>query len=157
MKWSMQRIAEATLGICILGLGVMLAVPGQARGPQGPSSDERLMPVEPDPDVSAAASLPSPEELAAIFVGGDAFRQPTTPVRTAPPRPAVDAAWIRFIGYSRASDGALCFFFKDTRSAKLFTVIPGAASEGWTLVENSKDRIILSRDDQRYVVSKGRQ
>jgi hypothetical protein len=157
MKSSIRTTAEVVLGLAALALLILLLLPHrQLPLPRPPAGDaDAALPAA--AGVSAHAQAVPPEAILPLFVGTPA-RKPAriaAPVAQGlPAKPPADAPWLRYLGRSGSPDGTSWCFVKDTRSGKVIKAAFGAASQGWSIVEDDANRVILKSGDDLYSVSK---
>ena len=157
MKSSIRMAAEAILGLAALALLIILVLPPrQPSMPRPPAADVDLA-LPAAVGVSAHAQAVPPEAIIRLFVGTP-VRKPAgfaAPIAKGPPaHPPADAPWLRYLGRSGSPDGRSWCFVKDTRSGKVIKAAFGAASPGWSIVEDDANRVVLKSGDDLYRVSK---
>ena len=157
MKSSIRTAAEAILGLAALALFILLVLPPrQPPMPRPPAADADIA-LPAAPDVLAHTQSVPPEAILPLFVGTPA-RKPTgiaaPVVQGAPAHPPADAPWFRYLGRSGSPDGTSWCFVKDTRSGRVIKAAFGAASRGWSIVEDDANRVVLKSGDELYSVSK---
>ncbi len=151
MRRTMRLVAELGLVLVAAALLVALAVP---------------WPPAPDPIVVAAVPLaeamsrPSseprgeilPEDIEALFVGRPPAARAVASRAVGSSSAPVAASWLRYLGRSRAPDGTIQVFVKDTRSGAVIAAVRGRVVDGWTLVDEDGASVTLGRGDERYSV-----
>jgi hypothetical protein len=151
MRLAMHRAAEAALGLAALVLVGVLVAPWREPPLPDPSAAGKS-PVRTVPVGAAAASQASPPEvILPLLVGRPA---PRAAAQAAAPTPPVDASWMRYLGRSQSADGATQVYMKDTKSGKLITASKNAGADGWVLVQELADKILVKNGDTVYSVGK---
>lgn len=95
----------------------------------------------------AAAPLPPPERIAALF----GWKAAAAPSAAPSPKPKTRAAdWIRLLGAIETGDGPACLFFKDEHSGRILRVRrdgtggdSGDYDDAASLVEETRDSFLL--------------
>ena len=150
----MQRGIEAALCLLIMGLLVVLVVPWRNQvamekpASEAPSQQEEIT----APDLSL--SLEPVDAVATLFVGRKA--PVTAPVAAPAPKavPPTDEPWLKYLGFASGVDGASWWYIKDTKRGKLIRVSSEMSADGWKVVENQPERLVVRNGDSLYSVSK---
>ena len=157
MKSSIRTAAEAILGLAALALFILLVLPRrQLPLPRPPAGDTDIALPAAAGASDHAHAVPL-EAILPLFIGTPKRKAAViaAPVVQGPPvRPSTDASWLRYLGRSGSPDGTSCCFVKDTRSGKVIKATLGAASQGWSIVEDDANRVVLKSGDDLYSVSK---
>ncbi len=164
MRYVTGKIAEAALGLLMVGLAVALVIPWPEE--RLPSVEDALLKTVPDApreDIREGTTA-APELVARLF--GWSKRPPAPvvpePVETeaAPPpvvvakEPPVAVPWLKYVGYATDAEGSPLYYLKDTRNGKVIRVAPGSASTEWSLLEVTEERLVVRFGDDEYVVDR---
>jgi hypothetical protein len=155
MRSSIQRIAETGLGLLIVCLLGLLLIPWRKTPMPTPTSKNN------DQSIPAPRSPPSPstdgdpETILRLFVGTPAPRGPAPAASSpTPAKPATNAPWLRYVGYSSASDGTACLYLKDTKTGKMIKLVRGEALNGWSIIDDQGEMLMVKNGDDVYSVAK---
>jgi len=156
MKFSVSKIAEIALALGILALVAVLVVPGREAPLTSPQSGAKTEAAQADASVKTAPKAADIATVLMLFgVTGQGRPAPaTTPAPTpTSAKPPVDAPWLAYIGYAQ-TDGKPYYMIKDTRTNKMIKVAEGAPIGGWSLIEASATRLVVSNNADQYIVKK---
>jgi hypothetical protein len=147
----MHRAAEAGLGLAALVLIGVLVAPWRVPPLPDPTAAGRS-PSRTLPAGAAAVVQPStPEAILPLLVGRPA---PKAAAPVPVPTPPQQATWMRYLGRSQSADGATQVYMKDTKTGKLITASKDAGADGWVLVQEQADTILVKNGDTVYSVGK---
>jgi hypothetical protein len=154
MRSTIQRVIEAALCAVILGLLILLAVPWHRQ-----KSDDRSITTSVAHTASADAPGLSPsllpiETVLLLFTDRRGTPAPRATAAPAPAATPTDAPWLKYLGFASGADGTSWWYLKDSRTGKLIKVQKDKVTGGWSVIENSTDRLVVRNGDSLYSVSK---
>jgi hypothetical protein len=156
MQLSIRKVVEPALALAAAVLLALLVVPWEE--PQLPSAAASRQSAKPkaQAELQAARYVASTDAVVTLFVGKQAPKAaaasatPTQPVA----KPVSAAPWLRYMGRSSAADGKSYVYVKDTKSGKVIRAAQAEAVNGWTLVSEDDEGLVLKSGEDLYAVSK---
>ena len=154
MRSTVRRTIDLSLGVAAAALLALLVAPWRVAPLPGGTGDGTPRPAARASELRASASDVPPETVLRLFSGGASLSAPAASSgRSA--AAAVEAPWLRYMGRSSDPDGTTHVYVKDEKSGRVIRATRDRALNGWVLVEETEERLILANDDdERYAVSK---
>jgi len=158
MKDSMKPLVEASLLLPIVALAFVLIAPERPRDislapPAGPQADEPAVPQQPVPPERTLATF---GQIAALFGWTPPAAAAPAAARTPAAPTAVEAAWLKPIGFVIDEKGDPTYIFKDIRAGAVIPLTLRKENKGWTLLEVREREFLLAFDAKRYIVKRGK-
>ncbi len=150
MRLAPVRVGEAALGLGVLVLLVLLIVPWKEQALPKPAAADTSFSTLPPASLPAAPSPASPESILPIFIGRPAAQSAPVPAAKSP----VEGTWLLYLGRSRAPDGTVTWFVKDTKTGKIIKAAKDEGADGWTMVEEKDNSLLLKNGGILYSVVK---
>jgi len=153
MRSTARRTIDLSLGVAAAALFALLVVPWRVAPLPDGDRGGTPQPAARASERPASASVVQPEAIVRLFTGS-ASAPAAAAARSRSATAAVEAPWLRYMGRSSDPDGTTHVYVKDAKSGRVIRATRDRALNGWVLVEETEERLLLENDDgERYEVS----
>jgi len=150
MEWLRKYLIDAIAAAFLFALLVAVVVPWAIREPV--ISRDQSSPIGQNALQQYAAQPKKSDPISVAAVFGVRFAPPVSVTAPAPPRDET-ARWLTFLGYVAGENGTLKYFFKDSRTNEVLSLIPGRENDkGWKLVSIGEKSYVVRKNGTTYTV-----